>query len=280
MHTTSFQLAVYQQGNGEAKNLALVLPGLLDTKDYPNMKAHVDFLASKGFYAISFDPPGTWQSSEDIHEYTMTNYLAAIDELIAQQGNKPTLLVGHSLGGLIATLAAAKSPHVTAFVAIMSPASLVREENGELRAVGRTLEQWEQDGTRPSDRDLPEDSTKTKHFELPFSFAEDAQKYSSLEGLKNLTKPKLFIAGKADTKITPVMVNTTFDAAAEPKQYVEIESDHDYRRSPELIEEVNDVIGQFLEKHKDDSLGNFTEVVRVMANTPPISNKDLKRRKN
>lgn len=242
------KLATYQNGNGNARKLALVLPGLLDTKDYPHMRAHVDFLANKGFYAISFDPPGTWQSGEDIHEYTITNYLAAIDDLIARHGNKPTLLVGHSLGGLIAALAAAKNPHITTFVAIMSPASLVREEDGELRAVGRTLEQWRQDGIRPSERDLPEDSTKTKHFELPFSFAEDAQKYNSLEGLRNFAKPKLFIAGKADSKITPEMVKATFDAAAEPKQYIEIESDHDYRRSSELIKEVNQILGEFLTK--------------------------------
>lgn len=250
-NTVTFKLATYRNGNESTQKLALVLPGLLDTKDYPHMQSHVDFLASKGFYAISFDPPGTWQSSEDIHEYTMTNYLAAIDELIAEHGNKPTLLVGHSLGGLIAARAAARNPHTTAFVAIMSPASLVREENGELRAVGRTFEQWRQEGTRPSDRDLPEDPAKTKHFELPFSFAEDAQKYNSLEGLKNLTKPKLFIAGKADAKITPAMVKATFDAAAEPKQYVEIESDHDYRRSSELIEEVNQILGEFLTETED-----------------------------
>lgn len=238
--TPNFSLATYEKGNENSQKLALVLPGLLDTKDYPHMRAHVNFLASKGFYAVSFDPPGTWESGETIHEYTMTNYLAAVDILIARHDNKSTLLVGHSLGGIIAALAAARNPSVSSFVSVMSPAALV--------AVSRRLTEWRQDGTRPSDRDLPADPTTTKHFELPFSFAEDAQQYNSLEVLKNLTKPKLFIAGKTDLKITPAMVRVTFDAAADPKRLVQIEGDHDYRRSPMLISKVNELLGKFLKE--------------------------------
>lgn len=57
--TENFQLAIYSQGNSNSSKLALVLPGKLDTKDYANMRGHVNYLANLGYFALSFDPPGT-----------------------------------------------------------------------------------------------------------------------------------------------------------------------------------------------------------------------------
>jgi len=57
--TRSFKLAAYIQGKPTADGLAIVLPGKLDTKDYAHMQSHVDFLAERGYLALSFDPPGT-----------------------------------------------------------------------------------------------------------------------------------------------------------------------------------------------------------------------------
>lgn len=78
----SFTIATYMQGNPDAEKLALVLPGKLDTKDYAHMRSHVDFLAERGYLALSFDPAGTWESPGDISLYTLNNYLKTIDELI------------------------------------------------------------------------------------------------------------------------------------------------------------------------------------------------------
>ena len=88
IQTDSFEIAVYSKGDINSKKFALVLPGKLDTKDYFHMKSHVDYLAHLGFFALSFDPPGTWDSPGDIRLYTMTNYLKAIHELIAYFGNR------------------------------------------------------------------------------------------------------------------------------------------------------------------------------------------------
>ena len=55
LKTESFELACNIQGSETAGELALVLPGRLDTKDYPHMKSHVEYLASRGYLALSFD---------------------------------------------------------------------------------------------------------------------------------------------------------------------------------------------------------------------------------
>ncbi len=116
----NFQLAANVKGDPNARKVALVLPGGLDTKDYVHMTSLVDFLANRGYLAVSFDMAGTWDSPGDISLYTTTNYIKAVHELIDYFGNRPTILAGHSRGGKVAIHAGADNPAVNAIVAIMA----------------------------------------------------------------------------------------------------------------------------------------------------------------
>ncbi len=233
-------IATYIKGDIDSPKLALVLPGLLDTKDYPHMQSHVDYLAKQGYLAVSLDAPGTWGSGDDIEAYTITNYLGAIDQLITKYGNKPTTLVGHSLGGFVASLAITRSKNIETLIAIMSPHAYVRITNQE------TINRWRSEGVRVSQRDLPDNADEKKTFRLPYSFVEDAGQYKALPGLAQSTIPKLFVAAKYDVAVEPALVQASYDAAAGPKEFLLFDSDHDYRRHPELIEQMNDVIGGFI----------------------------------
>ena len=241
--TNSFTLATYQKGNPDSKKLALVLPGKLDTKDYAHMRSHVDFLANLGFFALSFDPPGTWESPGDISLYTTTNYLKAIDELIEYFGNKPTFLVGHSRGGSMAMLAGMRNSKVLAFAAAMS---YVYDKNYQGQAQN---EEWKKKGYWESARDLPPGGgPKTKIFKLPYSFQEDQKKYDMVEDIKKSKKPKLYIAGAHDQLVSAEKVREEFELAADPKQFTLIHSVHDYRLEPIMINNVNMAIEHFLQE--------------------------------
>src|SRR3990167_2532913 len=158
--TKNFELAVYAKGNEGAAKIALVLPGRLDTKDYVHMRSHVDFLAANGFFALSFDPPGTWESPGGIELYTTTNYIRAINELIEYFGNKPTLLLGHSRGGSAAMLASMSNPAIIGIVVIMANYGPPTPPNDEAK----------QNGFLVSYMDLPPGTSKTSErqkFTLP-----------------------------------------------------------------------------------------------------------------
>lgn len=243
IQTKSFSLATYSKGNPGAPKFALVLPGKLDTKDYAHMRSHVDFLASKGFYAISFDPAGTWESPGDLTLYSVTNYLKAIDELIEYYGNKPTFVMGHSRGASMALMTGSTNPQIIAFAAIMPSLSkegfLVKKDD-----------EWKEKGYKVSMRDLPPGGgPEVKKFDLPYSFLEDELKYHLTEEYTKSTKPKLFILGKKDPLVLPHIVRETFDSFAKPKELYELDSDHDYRLHENLINEVNSIVGAFLEKY-------------------------------
>lgn len=240
--TKSFELAVYSKGNPSAPKLAIVIPGRLDTKDYIHNTSLVGYLADRGYLALSFDPPGTWESPGGIELYTTTNYLRAVDELIEHFNNKPTLLAGHSRGGTIAMLAGQENPHVTRFIPIFSYYGAPSYPGEERIVNGRVI----------SYRDLPPGTEKTKEqkkFELPLNYFEDGKQYNALPGLRTCTKPKLFFYGTEDDMNNPEDVKEAYEESVEPKMIHAINSDHDYRYHPEAMEEVNRVIGQFLDRY-------------------------------
>lgn len=241
--TKSFSLATYSKGDKNSKKFALVLPGKLDTKDYTHIISHVNYLSDMGYFALSFDPPGTWESPGNISLYNTTNYLKAIDELIEHFGNKETLIMGHSRGGSMAMLAGTTNPHVTAFTAVMSYSYMRNYKD-------RKEKEWIKAGFITSMRDLPPGGgPKVKRFDLPYSFLKDQKQYDVSEKLKKSTKPKLFIAGKHDILVLPQRIKEAYELAAKPKEFYELDSEHDYRLHAKLIEEVNKVVGDFLKTY-------------------------------
>ena len=241
--TDSFEIAIYSKGDINSKKLALVLPGKLDTKDYSHMKSHVNYLASLGFFALSFDPPGTWESPGDISLYSMTNYLKSINELIKYYDNKPTFVMGHSRGASMAIVASLKNPNITAFASVFSSLNA----SGSWERSDTKL--WKEQGYLLSKRDLPPGGgEKVKEFKIPYSFFIDQLKYNITEELSRSTKQKLFMLGKHDPLVKPEVVKELYEIASPPKELYELDSDHDYRLHPNLIEEVNEVLGKFLSK--------------------------------
>ena len=239
--TKSFELAVISEGDVGSSKLAIVMPGRLDTKDYAQNPSHIKFLALKGYFALSFDPPGSWDSPGTLDLYSTTNYILAVNELIEYFGNKQTLLMGHSRGGTVAMLAGPKNPHVTHMISVNSSYGGTIDKKqptpGELTV---------------SYRDLPPGTTRTKEkkrFDLPWHYFEDSEKYNALEGLRACTKPKLFFYGTKDELTTEEIVRHMYDVANDPKMIHELDTEHDYRLHPEIIEEVNRVTGQFLDKY-------------------------------
>jgi len=241
--TKSFELAIYKKGDQNSPKLAIIIPGRLDTKDYAHNTSLVDYLGTQGYFALSFDPPGTWESPGNIELYTTTNLLKAVDELIEYYGNKPTLLAGHSRGGTIAMLDGPKNNYVTHFIPIFSYYGAPSDPEEERIVDGKVI----------SYRDLPPGDIKTreqKEFGLPLNYFEDGKQYNALPSLKTCTKPKLFFYGIEDDMNDPEDVKKAYKESAEPKMIHPLKSDHDYRYHPEIIEEVNKIVGEFLDKYK------------------------------
>lgn len=242
--TKSFGLAVNESGDGKARKLAIVLPGKLDTKDYSHMRSHVEYLAGRGYLAVSFDPPGTWESEGDISLYTLSNYADSIDELIDYYGNKPTFLVGHSMGGSVSMMVGTRNPYVIGFSSIMSSSSYKPGKYTDYPD-----ETWKRNGYRESKRDIPGEN-KYIEFNLPYTFLEDRVRFDVKRDLSNCPKPKLFVYGQDDRLVEPDIVKEAYEVSAEPKEIASIGGGHDYRYHPVLVQEVNGILGKFISKYE------------------------------
>lgn len=237
----SFQIATIAKGDPNSDRVAILIPGRLDTKDYINFTKHMEFLASRGFYTVTFDYPGTWDSPGNV-EYTTTNYMKVVNEFIEFLGNRPTLLFGHSRGGQVAMLIGCSNQYITGFAVVNasfgppSPPDSTKVENGYL----------------PEYRDLPPGDTRTQQqvkFHLSLNYWEDGMQYDCVPELRNCTKPKLIIHGTQDEFQSLEEVKNIYAEIHEPKMFKTIQSDHDYRLHADVIDEVNVALGEFIETH-------------------------------
>jgi len=237
--TKSFELSVNTAGNPDAKKMVLCLPGRLDTKDYAHMVSHVNYFAEQGYFTVSFDPPGTWESPGPISEYTMTNYLKAVKEVIEYYGNKPTAVIGHSRGGTMSMMSACRFAEIELIVTVMSHTAASVPEPGTIDT-----------GIYISKRDTPAKYEEDeKKFELPLHYFEDARTFDVAGEISQCHKPKLVFGGKRDVLVTLEEVKEDFANMGEPKEWHELDSYHDYRKSEAIIDEVNQRVSEFFTSH-------------------------------
>lgn len=218
-------------------SLAVLCPGYLDTKDYTHLTMLADDLSARGYDVVRFDPMGTWDSDGTIEDYTTTEYLSNIKSVMDFMASKHPyshiLLGGHSRGGQVAILYAARDPRISQVVAIMPSSPLVFDKARD--------EKWEQEGISASKRDVP--SGGEREYKVPYSHNQDRKQYNVLEDVKKVRVPIIFLAGESDVLVLPEYVEALYDQANEPKKYILVRKiGHDYRHSREEVRVVNDLI--------------------------------------
>lgn len=218
--------------------LAILCPGYLDTKDYTHLVKLAEALASCGYTVARFDPIGTWESDGDISEYTITQYLDDIKnvlEYMLNQGSfKHILLGGHSRGGRLSILYAARDPRISIVLGIMPSSGSI---------TGKRRAEWEKEGSIFSKRDLPDDKSVVKEFRVPFSHVLDEDKYDVIGDVNKIKAPIILIAGELDNLVLPEDVKEIFDNSNEPKKYIVLKGiGHNYRHNLDEIEIVNNEI--------------------------------------
>ena len=214
--------------------LAILCPGFLDTKDYPHLVALAEALAKQGYTAIRFDPIGTWESEGDNSEYLTSQYIkdigSVLEYMIKEGDYKYILLGGHSRGGQVSILYAARDPRISEVLGIM-PSSLPVE--------GQARKEWEKSGLRISYRDVP-NSDEQKEFKVPFLHVLDRDQFDAFADMNKIKVPVVLIAGELDISVSWQSVKKLFDNANEPKKFILAKGiDHEYRHRPVEIEKIN-----------------------------------------
>lgn len=176
-------------------------------------------LAERGLAVLRFSFTGLGHSEG---HFTDTNLGTNIADLVATadfmraQMQAPTVLVGHSLGGVAALMAAPKLESVRTVITLGAPA-----ETTHMRYLLRdSLEQIMREGQATVE-------IGGQRHTISRQFIEDLDRHELAISLRQLQRPLLILHGSADELIAPEHATRLYEAAAEPRQLDIIEGgDH------------------------------------------------------
>ncbi|MFO3705534.1 alpha/beta fold hydrolase [Xanthomonas codiaei] len=177
-------------------------------------------LVLSGIGVLRFDFAGIGGSGG---EFSASTFIADVDDLIAaghamaEAGNAPTLLIGHSLGGAAALSAAADMPSVRALATVGAPSQVKHV----LRQIDpASLERIERCGEA-------ELLLAGRPFKIGKSFIDDARQQNLQERIGRMRKPLLVMHAPGDTVVDIGNATEIFLAARHPKSFVSLDdADH------------------------------------------------------
>lgn len=214
--------------------LALLLPGYIESPDYRHLVVIDNKLKDLGYTTLRVDPCNLWQSGE-VQNYTTTNYINQVKGIVEQylpQGLEEIILIGHSLGSLVALEVGNIYEKVTKIVCLCPPIYLDRSDH-----------KWV-NGWRISKKDLPNKPEEFREFAVPRSYVEDRRQYSMINALRDTKKPFVIIAGEDDPLLADIK-KTVSDLNI--SNFIKIKNmGHDFRQSEELCEQVAEEIERFI----------------------------------
>ncbi|CAN5135770.1 bifunctional alpha/beta hydrolase/OsmC family protein [soil metagenome] len=176
-------------------------------------------LAANGFGVLSFDFTGLGESDGEFSETTfsgsVTDLIAAADHL-TENYSAPKLMIGHSLGGAAALLAASKVESVAAVVTIGAPAEPQHVKHHFKDRVGKIVS----DGRAVVD-------IGGRPFELKREFVEDIDRQDLVSIVGDMQKAFLFLHSPEDRVVSIENAAALYKAAGHPKSFVSLSgADH------------------------------------------------------
>lgn len=210
----------------------VIIPGFMGHPDEVTFQELGAALETRGHHVTKLAWP---HFPDDMTRYSFSETIAHARSVIASLPTDDLVLLGFSMGGIIATLLAAEyKPKKLGL--LVCPYQV-----GSADDLAGKYKQWQATGWRLAK------SSKYGELHVPFSFIEDARKYNALDLIQDVHCPVLFVVCENDSSVSPAATRRLYDKANEPKQWRQIEgAEHKYQYQPEKLKQVNEVIVGFV----------------------------------
>lgn len=220
----------FKGAGGEALAAALDLPAkprayalfahcFSCTKDIKAAREIARALRAEGFAVMRFDFTGLGASEG---EFANTNFSSNVDDLVAaadflrETYEAPSILIGHSLGGAAAIVAATRIPEVKGVATIAAPA----EADHVAMQISEHRDEIEENG-------MATVKLAGRPFTIKKQFLDDLEKQDVLSCAATLKKPLLIMHAPLDQTVGVDNATKIFVAAKHPKSFVSLDSaDH------------------------------------------------------
>jgi len=210
-------------------------------------------LTNFGFGVVRFDFTGLGRSTGEFAESHFSgnvNDLLDVHLYVKEMFIAPSLIIGHSLGGSAAIVAASKLDDIKAVASIGAPSDVEHVKN---QLASHQLDEVEKLGEI-------EVNIGGRPFKINNEFVEDFSKTNLLDVTKNLKKPLLIMHSPQDRIVSANHAHNLFVAAFHPKSFVSLDgADHLLTEKKDSVYTGN-VIGAWVARY-------FPEENNVMLST-------------
>ncbi len=189
------------------------------TKDIKAAREIARALRAEGFAVMRFDFTGLGASEG---EFANTNFSSNVDDLVAaadylrETYEAPSILIGHSLGGAAAIVAASRIPEVKGVATIGAPA----EAGHVAKQISEHRDEIEQKGFATVD-------LAGRPFTIKKQFLEDLENQDVTTAAEKLKKPLLIMHAPLDKTVGVENAAKIFAAAKHPKSFISLDdADH------------------------------------------------------
>lgn len=189
------------------------------TKDIKSARELARALRAAGFAVLRFDFTGLGSSEGD---FSNTNFSSNVDDLVSAADylrttySAPSLIIGHSLGGAAALVAAERIPEVKGVAVIGAPA----EADHVAMQIGESRAEIEEKGHATV-------KLAGRPFTIKKQFLDDIENQNVLESASRLKKPLLIMHAPLDQTVGIENATKIFVAAKHPKSFVSLDTaDH------------------------------------------------------
>ena len=213
------------------------------SKDIPAARRIAERLAALGIAVLRFDFTGLGHSAG---EFASTGFSTNVEDLVAAayalEGRlaAPQILVGHSLGGAAAIVAASRIPSLRALVTIGAPF----EPSHVLGHIGASLKRIRESGSALV-------TLGDREFEIRQQFVDDIGAQRLDQALGHLKPALLVLHAPRDTVVGIDNASAIFLAARHPKSFISLDdADHLLSRE-EDAEYAAEVISSWVSRYLD-----------------------------
>lgn len=220
-------------------------------------------LADRGIAVLRFDFTGLGESEGD---FAQAGFARSVDDLLAAANflgetiAPPALLIGHSLGGAAALVAASRMDSLKALVTLGAPSdavNILKSIKGDLAAIERDGEGDVTIAGRP--------------FRIRAAFLAEAREASVVKAVAALRIPVLFAHAPHDAIVSIDHAAILFQAAKHPKSFLSLENADHLLTQPADSAWAADIISAWTARHLPIALSETLDVdtsVRVVSAQP------------
>lgn len=227
--------------DGKVSNIAVFAHCFTCSSNLAIVKNISNELTTKGIAVLNFDFTGLGHSEGDFSETNFSNNISDLEDIntwLTQNYVAPSILIGHSLGGAAAIIAANRLPNIQAVISIAAP-SYARHVTKHFGNLEETIERKGYAlvaiGGRP--------------FTIKKQFIDDLETHSLEDEVAKLQRPLLILHSPQDKIVAIENAAALYHKAKQPKSFISLNGADHLLTDKEDALYVADVIGSWVKRY-------------------------------